>query len=102
MEVWDETASPAMLVKRDVRISTITQSGKMERLTSGEQVTETEYAAISEIGLLPIRETRGTGSEARSTYTSYIRTGRVGITTDLHILRNAQEATGTAVLGGSL
>jgi hypothetical protein len=47
----------------------------MERLTSGEQVTETEYAAISEIGLLPIRETRGAGSEARSTYTSYITSG---------------------------
>ena len=75
MEVWDETASPAMLVKRDVRMSTITQLGKMERLTSGEQVTETEYAAISEIGLLPIRETRGSGIEARSTYTSYITSG---------------------------
>ena len=47
----------------------------MERLTSGEQVTETEYAEISEIGFLYIRETRGSGVEARSSYTSYITSG---------------------------
>ena len=75
MEVWDETVAPAMLVKRDVRTSSITQSGKIERLISGEQVTEIEYAEIPEIGLLPIRETRGAESEARRTYTSYITSG---------------------------
>ena len=75
MEVWDETYSPAMLVKRDVRTSGKSQLNDVERLVSGNHVTEIEYVEIPDYGLLPIRETRGEGSEARSTYTSYITSG---------------------------
>ena len=75
MEVWDETYSPAMLVKRDVRTSRKSQLNDVERLVSGNHVTEIEYVEIPDYGLLPIRETRGEGLEARSTYTSYITSG---------------------------
>lgn len=75
MEVWDETYSPAMLVKRDVRTSRKSQLNDVERLVRGNHVTEIEYVEIPDYGLLPIRETRGEGSEARSTYTSYITSG---------------------------
>lgn len=75
MEVWDETYSPAMLVKRDVRTSGKSQLNDVERLVSGNHVTEIEYVEIPDYGLLPIRETRGEGLEARSTYSSYITSG---------------------------
>ena len=65
LEVFDETVSPRELVRRDVRTARSTARGTAHTLARGGEVVETETEEIDGIGPMPIRETRGTGAEAR-------------------------------------
>ena len=71
MEVFDETVSPRELVRRDVRTTRTTACGVAHTLARGGEVVETETEEIDGIGSMPIRETRGVGAEARTTWKSY-------------------------------
>ena len=73
MEVFDETVSPRELVRRDVRTSRPTARGVAHTLARGGEVVETETEEIDGIGPMPIRETRGVGAEARTTYAYRVR-----------------------------
>ena len=75
MEVFDETISPRELVRRDVRTTRTTARGTAHTLARGGEVVETETEEIDGIGSMPIRETRGTGAEARTTWKSYYTSG---------------------------
>ena len=75
MEVFDETVSPRELVRRDVRTSRPTARGVAHTLAKGGEIVETETEEIDGIGPMPIRETRGTGAEARTTWKSYYKSG---------------------------
>ena len=75
MEVWDETVSPRELVRRDVRTTRPTARGVAHTLARGGEVVETETEEIDGIGPMPIRETRGVGAEARTTWKSYYKSG---------------------------
>ena len=75
MEVFDETVAPRELVRRDVRTTRTTARGVAHTLARGGEVVETETEEIDGIGPMPIRETRGTGAEARTTWKSYYTSG---------------------------
>ena len=75
MEVFDETVAPRELLRRDVRTSRPTARGVAHTLARGGEVVETETEEIGGIGPMPIRETRGTGAEARTTWKSYYTSG---------------------------
>jgi len=75
MEVFDETVSPRELVRRDVRTTRTTARGVAHTLARGGEVVETETEEIDGIGPMPIRETRGVGAEARTTWKSYYKSG---------------------------
>ena len=75
MEVFDETVAPRELVRRDVRTSRPTARGTAHTLARGGEVVETETEEIGGIGPMPIRETRGVGAEARTTWKSYYTSG---------------------------
>ena len=65
MEVFDETVAPRELVSRDVKTTRTTARGVAHTRAKGGEVVETETEEIDGIGPMPIRETRGTGAEAR-------------------------------------
>ena len=75
MVVFDETVSPRELVRRDVRTSRPTSRGVAHTLARGGEAVETETEEIDGIGPMPIRETRGVGAEARTTWKSYYKSG---------------------------
>ena len=75
MEVFDETVAPRELVRRDVRTTRPTARGVAHTLARGGEVVETETEEIDGIGPMPIRETRGVGAEARTTWKSYYKSG---------------------------
>lgn len=75
MEVFDETVAPRELARRDVRTTRATARGVAHALAKGGEVVETESEEIDGIGPMPIRETRGTGAEARTTWKSYYKSG---------------------------
>ena len=75
METYDETVAPRELVRRDVKTSRQTARGTVHTLARGGEVVETESEEIDGIGPMPIRETRGTGAEARTTWKSYYKSG---------------------------
>ena len=75
MAIFDETVSPRELVRRDVRTTRPTARGVAHTLARGGEVVETESEEIDGIGPMPIRETRGVGAEARTTWKSYYKSG---------------------------
>ena len=75
METYDETVAPRELVRRDVKTSRTTARGTVHTLARGGEVVETESEEIDGIGPMPIRETRGVGAEARTTWKSYYKSG---------------------------
>ena len=75
MEVFDETVAPRELVSRDVKTTSTTARGTVHTLARGGEVVETESEEIDGIGPMPIRETRGVGADARTTWKSYYKSG---------------------------
>ena len=75
MEVFDETVAPRELLRRDVRTTRATARGAVHTLARGVESVETETEEIDGIGPVAVRETRGTGADARTTWKSYYASG---------------------------
>ena len=75
MEVFDETVAPRELLRRDVRTTRATACGAVHTLARGVESVETETEEIDGIGPVVVRETRGTGADARTTWKSYYASG---------------------------
>ena len=75
MEVFDETVAPRELLRRDVRTTRATACGAVHTLARGVETVETETEEIDGIGPVAVRETRGTGADARTTWKSYYASG---------------------------
>ncbi|MBQ3745890.1 MAG: hypothetical protein II863_00595, partial [Kiritimatiellae bacterium] len=68
MEVFDASVSPMELVERVAKTETTTASGKLEHETNGIVESEREYRRLSDGDMFLVRETLGTGANARTTY----------------------------------
>ncbi|MBR0197945.1 MAG: hypothetical protein IJQ34_07410, partial [Kiritimatiellae bacterium] len=68
MEVFDASVSPMELVERVAKTETTTDSGRLEHETNGIVESEREYRRLSDGDMFLVRETLGTGANARTTY----------------------------------